>query len=66
MHRGSISFRIPGDLLAAILIWMELHTGDTFIIDLYVAVMVTGGIFYNFYVAVMNRMFKNNVLWRFK
>lgn len=58
-----ITFIVPGDLLAAILIWMEINTGDPFVIDFFVAVMVTGGLFYSFFVAVMNKMFKNE--WRF-
>lgn len=66
MKNNYLEFSISGDLLAAILIWMELKTGDTFIIDFFVAVMMTGAIFYSFYAAVINKLFKSDQLWRFK
>jgi hypothetical protein len=59
------NFKLPGDCLFAFLIWLELRTGNEIFIDLFVAVMVTGGIFYTLYASVMNKMFKNNQLWRF-
>jgi len=66
MRNNYLEFKISGDLIAAILIWMELKTGDTFVIEFFVAVMVTGGLFYSFFVAVMNKLFKNDQSWRFK
>ena len=61
----NLRLRVPGDILASILIWMEIHTGDTFVIEFFVAVMMTGGIFYSLYAVVMNQLFKNNQSWRF-
>ena len=66
MRNNYLEFKISGDLIAAILILMELKTGDTYVIEFFVAVMVTGGLFYSFFVAVMNKLFKNDQSWRFK
>lgn len=57
---------LPAEIVAGGLIWLELHTGNTLIIELIVAICMVGGIFYSLYVAVINQLFKNNQSWRFK
>jgi len=61
-----IKCSMPPEIFAGGLIWLELHTGNTLVIDLFVAIMVTGGIFWSLYATVMNQLFKNDQSWRFK
>jgi len=66
MNPRSINASMPSEVFAGGLIWLELHTGNTLVIDLFVAVMVTGGIFWSLYAAVINKLFKNDQSWRFR
>jgi hypothetical protein len=51
-------FSIPGDCVNAFLIWWELRTGNTLVIDLFVAIILTGSIIYSLFIFFINRAFK--------